>query len=106
MGRLNDKVVIVTGATTGIGKVSARRSDEGRALAGQIAAEGGSAIFVQADVSVASDPAVHEKIPSIHPIGRFADPIEQAEAVLFLLSDKASYVTGTVLPVDGAMPAP
>lgn len=35
------------------------------------------------------------------PMGRMAEPEEMARAVAFLLSDWASYVTGTVLPVDG-----
>jgi NAD(P)-dependent dehydrogenase (short-subunit alcohol dehydrogenase family) len=34
-------------------------------------------------------------------LGRFAQPAEIAQAVLFLLSDEASYVTGTHLAVDG-----
>jgi 2,5-dichloro-2,5-cyclohexadiene-1,4-diol dehydrogenase 1 len=36
-----------------------------------------------------------------HPIGRFAQPNEIAEAVLWLLSDASSFVTGAILPVDG-----
>lgn len=35
------------------------------------------------------------------PLGRFAEPEEMARAAAFLLSDWASYITGTVLPVDG-----
>jgi len=35
------------------------------------------------------------------PIGRIAQPSEIAEAILFLLSPAASYITGTELTVSG-----
>ncbi len=37
------------------------------------------------------------------PLGRFGDPREVAEAVAFLLSDHASYITGEILKVNGGM---
>ncbi len=40
-----------------------------------------------------------------HPLGRFADPREIASAILFLASDEASFITGSVLPVDGGYTA-
>ncbi|CAG8789226.1 33689_t:CDS:2, partial [Racocetra persica] len=39
------------------------------------------------------------------PIGRFGEPIEQAQAALFLASDESSYITGTELKVDGGLTA-
>jgi 3-oxoacyl-[acyl-carrier protein] reductase len=37
------------------------------------------------------------------PMGRFGDPEEFANVAVFLCSPRASYVTGTVLPIDGGM---
>jgi NAD(P)-dependent dehydrogenase (short-subunit alcohol dehydrogenase family) len=41
-----------------------------------------------------------------HPIGRFAAPGEIAAACVWLLSDKASFVTGTAMSVDGGYTTP
>lgn len=40
-------------------------------------------------------------ITSLHPMGRLGKPAEVANAILFLASDDASFITGVVLPVDG-----
>lgn len=49
------------------------------------------------------DPATHEFIAGLHPIKRMAEPKEIAQAALFLLSDRSSFVTGSPLAVDGGM---
>lgn len=49
----------------------------------------------------ADSPGLLERLTARTPLGRTADPEEIAEAAAWLLSDRASYVTGTVLRVDG-----
>ncbi len=44
-----------------------------------------------------------DKFASQTMLGRLAEPIEIANSVLFLASDLSSYITGTVLQVDGGM---
>lgn len=44
---------------------------------------------------------VKERLIAMHPIGRVGKPEEIAEAVVWLCSDKASFVTGQSLPLDG-----
>jgi len=47
--------------------------------------------------------ATMSEVLRAHPLGRIGTPRDVAEAVLFLSSDAASFVTGTYLIVDGAM---
>ena len=49
----------------------------------------------------ADSPGLTERITAHTPLRRAADPAEIAEAAAWLLSDRSSYVTGAVLPVDG-----
>jgi len=48
-----------------------------------------------------SVPGLRESFEKSSPLGRLAQPVEIAHAVSFLLSPKASFITGTQLVVDG-----
>jgi NAD(P)-dependent dehydrogenase (short-subunit alcohol dehydrogenase family) len=46
-----------------------------------------------------------EQFKELEPIGRFGEPEEIANAVIWLCSDEASFVTGIEIPVDGGFVA-
>jgi len=45
--------------------------------------------------------AVIDGFASVHPMKRLGRPNEPADAIAFLASDEASFITGALLPVDG-----
>lgn len=51
------------------------------------------------------DKDVYEGLVDLHPIGRLGRPEEVAELALFLLSDRASFISGSYHVVDGAYTA-
>jgi NAD(P)-dependent dehydrogenase (short-subunit alcohol dehydrogenase family) len=46
-------------------------------------------------------PAAHQSALAMHPLGRFGTPAEIAQAVLWMCSDRASFMTGQSLVLDG-----
>src|SRR5579862_3537682 len=52
---------------------------------------------------VSAHPRLKDKLVGVEPIARMGRPSEIAEAVTWLLSDAASFVTGASMPVDGGM---
>jgi NAD(P)-dependent dehydrogenase (short-subunit alcohol dehydrogenase family) len=53
--------------------------------------------------SIGNNKQLREALVALHPIGRAGKPEEIANAVVWLLSDRASFVTGHTLLVDGGM---
>ena len=51
------------------------------------------------------EPQREKKLKNVHPIGRFGEAAEIADAALWLCSDHASFVTGHQLAVDGGLTA-
>ena len=52
---------------------------------------------------IEADPALKKRLESLAALGRFAAPVEIGQAIVWLLSDEASFVSGATLVVDGGI---
>jgi len=59
--------------------------------------------FISSDMTAVLPDKVKEQMLAQIPMNTFGNPRDVANAVVFLASDKASYITGQVLTVDGGM---
>lgn len=59
--------------------------------------------FVETDMTADLDQKRRSEIAASIPLARFSSAQEIADAVSFIASEKAAYITGAVLPVDGGL---
>ena len=63
--------------------------------------------LVRNSVAQDRDPAKLWKVlAAMHPLGRVAQPCEIGEVIAFLASDRASFMTGSIVTVDGGLMVP
>lgn len=103
----------VVGAVGSAGQVNYAASKSGlvgvaRSLARELGTRGITANvvapgFVDTDMTAELPEDRKAEILAQVPLGRYASPEEIAQAVVFLASPQAAYITGAVLPVDGGL---
>jgi len=59
--------------------------------------------FIETDMTHALGPELQEQMRSQIPLGRFGRPEDVAELVAFLASDRAAYITGQVIHLNGGL---
>lgn len=63
--------------------------------------------MIQSIVALDSEPKrLRTILDGMHPLGRMAQPFEIGEVVAFLASDRASFMTGSIVTVDGGLLIP
>lgn len=70
-----------------------------RAITANVVAPG----FVETDMTATLDETRRSQIAAQIPLGRFCSAEEIADVVTFLASEKADYITGAIIPVDGGL---
>jgi NAD(P)-dependent dehydrogenase (short-subunit alcohol dehydrogenase family) len=69
-------------------------------VAGSTATPGSDTLAAQTDPDVSIEKFRADRVATI-PLGRFADPVEIANAAVFLASDLSSFITGSTVTPDG-----
>jgi 3-oxoacyl-[acyl-carrier protein] reductase len=59
--------------------------------------------FIETDMTFSLDTQMREKALNMVPLRRIGEPQDVANLVSFLASDRASYITGQILQVDGGI---
>ena len=59
--------------------------------------------FVETDMTAELDEKRRHEIEAAVPLARFCSAAEVAGVVAFIASEKAGYITGAVIPVDGGL---
>jgi NAD(P)-dependent dehydrogenase (short-subunit alcohol dehydrogenase family) len=63
--------------------------------------------MIHSTIEIDSDPEKLKRIlDKMHPLGRIAQPTEIGEVIAFLASDRASFMTGSIVVVDGGLTVP
>lgn len=60
---------------------------------------------MERSVSPESPDAVRKGMTRLIPMGRYGEPSEIAQLIVFLASDASSFMTGTAIPIDGGLKA-
>ncbi len=97
------RIALVTGGAKGIGYACAEvlAEDGARLVLADINAVGPGSIDTEMLAGVNSNPAAMEMVMSHTPLKKIGEPKDIADAVAFLASQKAKYITGETIYVDG-----
>ena len=62
-------------------------------------------LFIRFSAEAPDPDALRQRIADLNPMHRLGTAREVCDAVVFLASDAASYTSGCVIPIDGALAA-
>ena len=114
--QLNSRIILISSVSAFMGpagQVNYAASKAGllgaaRSLAREVGSKGVTVNvvapgFISTDMTSTLNPAVVNTIKAMTPLARLGSPSDVANVVCFLASPESSFITGTVIPVDGGL---